>query len=499
MGIGSIFNYVNLLRATPKKINDETRRNFTIYLVGSEDLVAKFYDIITRGMTLDVPAVQIEMEKSKFIRILPMPLDETERKTLKADVVIYLLNKKDVTQENLLNYREVYKVNPPAHLFIEEPETYEEKDKLIKLMDSLNVTGREWINLELTEEVILEKADEILELNRKISMALAYRFPLLRASMSRKIIHGTGMQNLIVAMASSLPANLPVVGVIIGFLAAAGETTVITVNQLKMCLQLAGIYGLDMNLIDRLKELWPLVGTAFGLRTVSRAIAGFIPVAGAPIKGSIAYGGTFFIGETVRWYYEKGRKMTKEERRELYIQARENAAANVRNFLEKIIKKYPKESKEKKLDLGEIERELHYLEEDMSNINPEEELEKYAEPASEISERAHSKGQAIDLAVHLGEVNYELPNNPGPELSGTIDREAVENPVHPINPVKHWDITPEEDAISKEIIEAGNKSNWEKPGAAASIPGPEKILGASPEHTSCGYSNVDEEPPKENN
>lgn len=351
---------LNTLRVTPGEIKKETRKKFILGLAGSPDFVASFYEVLTSGMPLDCATgilYRVEDEGSvftsekpiggftpcekyeprDFFEILTLPIDEATRRQMRTDATIFLLNREDATRENLINYREVYKLKPPAHLFIEEPETWEEKEKLYELMDDLSIVGREWLGSPSVESV-QEKADVMLSINKKFDMAMSYRFPVLREAMAKRLTHNTGMQNMIIALASSLPANLPVVGIIIGLLAAAGETTVLTFNQLKLCMQLAGLYGLELNLIDRIRELWPLVGTAIGFKVIARGLAGLIPLAGPTIKGSIAYGGTYMVGETVRWYYGQGHKLTPDERRRIYEDARKSAMKMAGEYLEKLKK-----------------------------------------------------------------------------------------------------------------------------------------------------------------
>jgi len=361
------FGVLNSLRVTPGEIKKETQKKFKLAITGSADMVASFYEVISCGINLDSYTGESNLTADDFIQVVPFPIDQDARRILKYDTIIFLFNRQDADIDNLKNYRDVYKIKPPAHLFIEEPDTNEEKERLYYIMDDLALSGREWIGPP-SVDTVKEKADVILNIKSKIDVAMAYRFPILRAAMARKLIHKTGMQNMIVALASSLPASIPIVGIIIGLLGAAGETTVLTINQLKLCIQLAGIYGLELNLIDRIKELWPLVGTAIGFRAMARSLVGFIPLAGPSIKGAIAYAGTHLVGETVRWYYEKGRKLTPDERKKIYEEALEKAKNTASKYLQGL-KKAPKPDPED----GELE-ELVVIEEELKDLKEKMDL-----------------------------------------------------------------------------------------------------------------------------
>jgi hypothetical protein len=466
MGIKSALSYLNLLRTTPGNIEKEIKRDFTLYLVGSPEFVTKFHDVLTRGMLLDKPEEQKIIEQSKYIKILPMPVDEEQRRSMKADAVICLLTRDDATRENLISYRELYKMNNRAHLFIEEPLTYTDKDMIYERMDEIGVTGREWIGAP-SEIILREKADVILGINDRTSMAMAYRFPVLREAMTKKIIGGTSTQNLMIAVASSLPSNIPVVGIIIGLLAAAGETTVITINQIKMSFQLAAINGVEMNLIERLRELWPLVGGAFGFRTIARTLVGLIPVAGAPIKGAIAYGGTAFVGETVRWYYETGHRMTGEERRILYRNSLHQGVENARMFFERIVSKYPEEAKEGNIDLDRVEAELDVLEKDMDKLEPAEVVSEERKAAIERNvQKISQKFVEMDESIER-----EQDKPAAEQKTYTAKSSHGEEKPDPEHQMKNN--LPEEEVKNLEIVAAGKKDEWTKPGAAVKLPPPE--------------------------
>jgi len=144
-----------------------------------------------------------------------------------------------------------------------------------------------------------------------------------------------------VAVASAIPESIPSLGILVGIFAVAGDTVVITANQIKLVLQIAGIYGFKPDFIDRMAELLPLTGGAFCMRTIAREVAGFIPMGGPVIKGAIAYAGTYLIGRLAWWYYKDGKKLTREEKKKIF----DNAITEAMCIIDKFSEKWKKEKK----------------------------------------------------------------------------------------------------------------------------------------------------------
>lgn len=403
MKIQSAFNLIKMLKFTPGEIQRGTRRKFKLGLVGSPTMASVFREAIATGMQTYRDKRDLESKVDEFVEILPMPTEEDIKSCHNLDAVIFLLSVEDVTRENLDIYRKIYKLGPPSHLFIEEPEKVVDKEKIYQMLDEMYISGSEWIRT-LSPKTLEKKADVILKINQDIDLALAYRFPVFRKTMAKNLTHNTGVQNMIVALASSLPTNLPIIGIIISLLAVAGETTVLTLNQLKLCLQIAGIYGLETNLFDRIKELWPLVGTAFGFRTIARTLVGMVPLAGPSIKGMIAYGGTHIIGETVRWYYESGRMLSPEEKKELIAEARSKGISTVRNYLEKFKKGLGQVRETGTWKMEKLEKDLSALEKNIRQL----ESKKTLRPETEVKDIEQAQQDLEEMEKELRALEQEV-------------------------------------------------------------------------------------------
>lgn len=168
----------------------------------------------------------------------------------------------------------------------------------------------------------------------ELALVLARRFSRVRKIYSRRLTNQTAARNAAIAACSSLPVStVPVIGIVLSLLATTGETLVLTASQLRLCLLVAAIHGRPLDFFDRVGELWPVVGGGFGWRTAARELAGLVPAVGWLAKASIAYSGTWAVGEGSRLFYEAGSPADHEVQRELARRSRNQAAVEARDFL----------------------------------------------------------------------------------------------------------------------------------------------------------------------
>ncbi|MGA9945554.1 MAG: hypothetical protein WBP75_11005, partial [Candidatus Cybelea sp.] len=140
-----------------------------------------------------------------------------------------------------------------------------------------------------------------------------------------------------VALASAVVDHIPVVGIVLGAVASAGDMVAITGIQVMLMLHIDAVYGRDPD-VQRTWQVLPVIGGGFGWRTLARELAGFVPVAGIAIKGAIAYAGTIVVGEGVTFFHEHGSHMTKGEASTLYERAKDDALRFGRDLIAKLRK-----------------------------------------------------------------------------------------------------------------------------------------------------------------
>jgi uncharacterized protein (DUF697 family) len=169
-----------------------------------------------------------------------------------------------------------------------------------------------------------------------IRLALARRIPAFRPPVAAQIIADVSWTNARIALISALPGVIPLMEFLLPA-TALGDMAILTRNQAEMILRLAAAYGLPVNLRARMRELLPVVGSAFGWRAVAREVVGIVPGGiGVVVKGSIAYAGTYSVGKAAVIYYSTGQLISPSRLRQLYADAYRAALGRVKEMARRI-------------------------------------------------------------------------------------------------------------------------------------------------------------------
>lgn len=193
----------------------------------------------------------------------------------------------------------------------------------------------------------------------QLALVLATGFTKFRRFYSRRLTARSATRNGVIAACSSLPvSSVPVVGFLLKFLATSAETMVITASQLRLCLLVAAVHGRTVDFFDRIGELWPVIGGAFGWRALARELVGFVPAAGWAVKTGVAYSGTWAVGEASRLFYEKGQPTDEEVQRELARLARQDAHEKTKEFMANLLEELKTAHEDDEIDeLTSVENE----------------------------------------------------------------------------------------------------------------------------------------------
>jgi uncharacterized protein (DUF697 family) len=175
----------------------------------------------------------------------------------------------------------------------------------------------------------------LIEASAGVEIAVGRRLPALRETVAAKLTRDAAKNALKVSLASAVVDHIPVVGVLLGVFASAGDMVAITGIQIMLMLHVEAAYGRDPDL-QRMWQLLPVIGGGFGWRALARELAGFVPVAGIAIKGAIAYAGTIVVGEGVTFLMENGHAMSKGQAAQLYERAKNEAMRFARDIVAKI-------------------------------------------------------------------------------------------------------------------------------------------------------------------
>lgn len=173
----------------------------------------------------------------------------------------------------------------------------------------------------------------------QISLVLARDWTLLRELFCQTLTRRTALRNGIRAGISSLPLkSVPGIGPLLALLATSAETMMLTSSQLRLSFVIAAVHGRPLDFFDRISELWPIVGGAFGFRGLSRGLVKLLPGTLRPgTKASIAFAGTFAVGEASRLFYHMGRPTSDEVRRELLRRSHEEGAKEAQLLFRRIL------------------------------------------------------------------------------------------------------------------------------------------------------------------
>ncbi|HYZ14814.1 MAG TPA: hypothetical protein VE591_00375 [Candidatus Acidoferrum sp.] len=172
----------------------------------------------------------------------------------------------------------------------------------------------------------------LIECCRGVEVAVGRRLPALRDTVAAKLTRDAALNALKIAGASAIVDHVPVLGLVLGAFASAGDMMAITGIQMTLLLNIGATYGRDPDL-SAMWEMLPIVGGGFGWRALARELSGFIPVGGVLIKSAIAYAGTVVVGEGATYYYRHGRQMGTADATRVYEEAKASAMTFAREIL----------------------------------------------------------------------------------------------------------------------------------------------------------------------
>lgn len=157
-------------------------------------------------------------------------------------------------------------------------------------VDDVTEAGRVPLDEEAFKLLYQRMGEWIITTCPEKKLTLALSFPFVRRPLAMDAISATSLQNAAVGFVPILPgADMPIM----------------TLNQMKMVLQIATAYGQPLD-ANRVKELACVLGGAFLARNVARAGAKLIPFAGWVISGAVGFAATEAMGRAAVEYFEAG-------------------------------------------------------------------------------------------------------------------------------------------------------------------------------------------------
>ncbi len=177
---------------------------------------------------------------------------------------------------------------------------------------------------------------QILTERKDLWLTLARRLPAFRGPVIRATIREVSQENALFALFTALPDMMPSL-FSLGWATAefASDTTVITVNQIRMALLISAASDRAIGYREQKHEVATIIAGAFGWRSLARELAGKIPFGGGLVpKAAIAYAGTYVVGLGLERYYRVGYGLTAAEREASYRKALESGRRFARWALE---------------------------------------------------------------------------------------------------------------------------------------------------------------------
>lgn len=304
LAVGKLNEFWRVLKdLNPDSIRRDIRRGFTLALLGTDE---EGRAVIRRALK---PADGYSV--GEYL-LEAGPLSKVSEQSLppKADLFLYVVDAKGgLTGTDVAQLEQLYLLARPTVLIYVGDGCGTREGELCDASQDLGGLVTSVLAVDPAEPAVVQNklgALLLATLPNK-ALAMASRLAPLRAAAAEALIAETSRVNAEFALLSNLPANVPVLGTVMG---AGADFLVLTKNQAMMMLKLAAIYGHTLdNRWHLVAEMAPVVGAAFAWRTVARLLIGTLPsVVAALPKAMIAYGGTYVVGKAARFYFEHGRR-----------------------------------------------------------------------------------------------------------------------------------------------------------------------------------------------
>ena len=183
-----------------------------------------------------------------------------------------------------------------------------------------------------------KSADPLLEENEELWVPLARTFVNFREPVIQRIILKIAKENALFTLATALPNFVPS---LISAPWAVGEfasdSAFLTMNQVRMAFLIGAASDRDVGYSDQRGQIGAIISAAFGWRAIARELVSKVPAGGGLVtKGLISFAGTYVVGAGLERYMRFGRKLSREEKRDLYKQAYEKGRTTVTGMVERL-------------------------------------------------------------------------------------------------------------------------------------------------------------------
>ncbi|MHB1132862.1 MAG: hypothetical protein ACYC4L_10790 [Chloroflexota bacterium] len=315
LAVGKVAEFWRVLRdLNPETVRRELGRGFTLALLGSDQAGRQ----AVRAALRPAPG----HEREEFV-VEPQGPIVAHADLPRADLYIYVVNAcGGLSGQDVAALEQLYLLARPTALVFAGTGCDSLSGELQQVSDDLGGLVSRAFAIDTADPAASEHhlADLLAATLPSKSLVMASCLAAVRRRTVDAMIAETSRVNAELALLSNLPANIPIVGSLLG---AGADLVILTKNQSMLVLKLAAIYGRDLShRWALLREIAPVVGAAFAWRTLARVSVGTLPtpIAALP-KMAIAYSGTYLLGKSVRFYYEHGHAPSTREKKDIAQEA----------------------------------------------------------------------------------------------------------------------------------------------------------------------------------
>jgi len=160
-------------------------------------------------------------------------------------------------------------------------------------------------------------------------LGLGRYFPLFRVPIAHYLINDNCISNAAYALSTGLAETVGIFNIPI----AVADSIILTKNQAYLAYKLGLTLGYSTRWQDYIAEFGGVLGGGFVWRQIARTLVGIIPIWGIIPKTTIAYSGTYVVGNTILQWYLTGRHLSKKQIQGMYSKSLERGKKVARNIL----------------------------------------------------------------------------------------------------------------------------------------------------------------------
>lgn len=285
-----------------EKVKKEVQQDVRILVVSKNQETA---DSFIKSITISSEERQVftalGLDEDKFPKSLIKP-------AMSADLTLIVLDEQDLfTKPTILAVTSVYELGQPFLMVLKGKDPSMNRVLIEKVERVFSVLPSQIVVVEsYAERGGADLASKLLNQCSHKALALGRFLSFVRPVALKQVTSKTKWQNAFIGAVTIFPgADFPL----------------LTLNQAKMVLMIAGLYGAEISLA-RARELLVVLGGGLTFRAMARELLSLFTFPGWVIKGAVAYTGTELIAKAAVRYFDSGLDhLTNEDLRDIFLES----------------------------------------------------------------------------------------------------------------------------------------------------------------------------------